>query len=93
VPKVPSEIAGKKVEEIVKDWNTELEQRSQQFARHAQVLGEWDRHIRRNRATLLALEADLGREAAAQEAVEQKLDFIEVHQREIHDGLEVSHNT
>jgi hypothetical protein len=34
---VPSEIAGKKVEEIVKDWNTELEQRSQQFARHAQV--------------------------------------------------------
>jgi len=66
----------------------ELEQRSQHFAAHAAALGEWDRHIRRNRHTLMGLEADLGRVQASQEAMEQQLDFIEVHQKGIHDGLE-----
>jgi len=79
---------GKTIEEIIKDWNSELEKRSRQFASHASTLAEWDRHIRSNRRTLLALEAQTASVQAANEALEQQLDFLEVHQKEIHEGLE-----
>jgi hypothetical protein len=76
------------VEEIIKDWNHELEERSKQFARQAVALGEWDRQIRSNRNALMALETHLGRVQAAQDATHHTLDFLEVHQKEIHEGLE-----
>eukprot|EP00976_Prorocentrum_cordatum_P071285 1180264-Prorocentrum_minimum.AAC.3 len=41
------------------------EQRSQKFAQHSRALAEWDRHIMRNRTTLLTLEAEFGRVKAA----------------------------
>lgn len=55
----PSEIRGKPVDDIISEWNSELERRSRAFVRHAEALAEWDKHILRNRHALLGLEQQL----------------------------------
>lgn len=57
----PSEIRGKSVEDIINEWDAELDARSQAFVRHAQALADWDRQILTNRHALLALEEQLAR--------------------------------
>lgn len=57
----PSEIRGKSVEDIINEWDAELDARSQAFVRHAHALADWDRQILTNRHALLALEEQLAR--------------------------------
>lgn len=52
---------GKVVNDIIQEWNTELEKRSRAFVRHAEELMEWDRAILSNRHTLLDLEDEVKR--------------------------------
>ena len=54
--KAPSEMKGKKVEEILGDWSKELEQRCAVFQRQAEAMAEWDRRILSNRNVIVALE-------------------------------------
>lgn len=58
-PQAPSEIKGKAVDDVINEWNAELEKRSRAFVRHAEALAEWDKHILRNRHALLGLEQQL----------------------------------
>ncbi|KAJ4829733.1 hypothetical protein Tsubulata_020743 [Turnera subulata] len=57
-PKLPSEITtGKTVEEVIKEWNAELQERSGEFRKQAAAIAEWDKRILQNRDVLLRLEA------------------------------------
>ena len=47
------------MDDIINEWNSELERRSRAFVRHAEALAEWDKHILRNRHSLLGLEQQL----------------------------------
>lgn len=47
------------VDEIINEWNAELERRSRAFVKQAEALAQWDEHILSNRHTLLALEEQL----------------------------------
>jgi len=84
---VPVAIKGRNVEEIINEWNSELEKQSQAFVKHAAALAAWDRHILSNRHSLLEVEEDLKKVSAGQEALERKLYLLETHQKEIHDAL------
>lgn len=53
----------------------------------AQGLADWDKHIRLKRRELLEMEANLNRVARSQEAVNDKLHMLEMHQKETHDSL------
>lgn len=126
--KMPSEITGKTVEDIIHSWNAELarprrrrhrrlplfrppfpppsllgepspnsscpEPKRKQvkqttaFGTYARSLSEWDRHIFRNRRTLLAMEEEMARVSSAQEALVRQLNVLEVHQQEVHETLE-----
>lgn len=50
---------GKTVEDIISQWDTELEKRSRAFMAHASALADWDRAILANRQSLLATEEQL----------------------------------
>lgn len=78
---------GRTVEEIVKEWSDELEKQTQAFGKHAAALAAWDRHVLANRRSLLGVEEQLRRVAAAQEAAERKLFMLECHQKEVHEAL------
>lgn len=75
------------MDDIISEWNSELERRSRAFVRHAEALAEWDKHILRNRHALLGLEQQLKQVMAGQDALERKLSLVEMHQKGIHDTL------
>lgn len=87
-PKLPSEIAGKSVEEIIKDWNAELQERTTKFRRQASAIAEWDRRILQNRDILIRLEAELAKVVETQTTVERRLELIETHQKEVDKALQ-----
>lgn len=84
---MPVAIKGRNVEEIINEWNSELEKQAQAFVKHAAALAAWDRHILSNRHSLLEVEGELKSVAAGQETLERKLFLLETHQKEIHDAL------
>lgn len=55
---------GKAVDDIINEWNSELEKRSRLFVKQAESLAQWDRRILHNRHTLLELEEQLRKVAA-----------------------------
>ncbi|ONK70748.1 uncharacterized protein A4U43_C04F1120 [Asparagus officinalis] len=87
-PKFPSEIVGKNVEEIIKDWNSELQERTTKFRKHAVAIAEWDRRILRNRDVLLRLEAEVAKVVETQAFLEKQLELIETHQQEVDKALQ-----
>ncbi|KAL4858789.1 Nuclear pore complex protein NUP62 [Chlorella vulgaris] len=70
----PSEIKGKPVDDIINEWNAELERRSRSFVKHAEALAQWDSSILSNRRALIELEEELRK-------------MLETHQKGIHDAL------
>jgi hypothetical protein len=50
---------GKTVEDIISQWDAELEKRSRTFMAHASALADWDRAILSNRQSLLSVEEQL----------------------------------
>lgn len=42
----PSEVTGRPVDEIINEWNAELEQRSRSFVKHAEALAKVGWHAR-----------------------------------------------
>eukprot|EP00955_Chlamydomonas_euryale_P116307 366410-Chlamydomonas_euryale.AAC.6 len=91
-PHMPVAIKGRNVEEIINEWNSELEQQAQMFVKHAMTLAGWDRHILTNRHALLEVEGNAmlllpQAVVAGQDALERKLFLLETHQKEIHDAL------
>jgi len=84
----PSEIHGKNIEEIVNDWNKELEQRSKAFSKYAAIMMEWDKRILKDRLALLTLQQELSVVNSAQETLDRQLNIIEMHQRQVHEALE-----
>ncbi len=83
----PSAVQGQPVDDIINEWTSELERRSRSFMKHAEALAEWDKAILSNRHGLLALEEDLRRVLAGQDALERRLQMLEAHQKGIHDSL------
>ncbi|KAJ0984103.1 hypothetical protein J5N97_002459 [Dioscorea zingiberensis] len=82
-PKLPSEIAGKTVEEIIKDWNSELQDRAAKFRKQATAIADWDRRILQNRDVLIRLEAEVAKVVETQSILERRLELIETHQQEV----------
>ena len=83
----PSAIIGRPIDEIIGEWNAELETRSRAFVKHAHALADWDARILKSRHALLTLEEELRSALAGQEALERRLAMLETHQRGIHDAL------
>ena len=52
-------VQGKTVEDIISQWDMELEKRSRAFMGHAVALADWDRAILGNRESLLTVEEQL----------------------------------
>jgi len=82
-PKLPSEITGKTVGEIVKDWNSELLERAGKFRKQACAIADWDRRILQNRDVLLRLESEVAKVVETQTHLERLLELIETHQQEV----------
>ncbi|KAH0670926.1 hypothetical protein KY285_025731 [Solanum tuberosum] len=87
-PKLPSEITGKSVEEIIKEWNAELQERTAKFRKQANVIAEWDKRILQNRDILLKLESEVAKVVETQGSLERQLDLIETHQEEVDKALQ-----
>ncbi|KAL6006502.1 Nuclear pore glycoprotein p62 [Asimina triloba] len=87
-PKLPSEITGKTVEEIIKDWNAELQERTGKFRKQAVAIAEWDRRILQNRDILLRLESEVAKVVETQTNLERQLELIETHQQEVDKALQ-----
>ncbi|KAL0379723.1 UNVERIFIED_CONTAM: Nuclear pore complex protein [Sesamum angustifolium] len=87
-PKLPSEITGKTVEEIIKEWNSELQERTGKFRKQANAIAEWDRRILQNRDILLKLESEVAKVVETQGSLERQLELIETHQDEVDKALQ-----
>lgn len=85
---MPSEITGKTVEEIIKEWNTELQERTRKFQKQANAIAEWDKRILQNRDILLRLETDVAKVVETQANLERQLELIETHQDEVDKALQ-----
>lgn len=85
---MPSEITGKTVEEIIKEWNSELQERTGKFRKQANAIAEWDRRILQNRDILLRLESEVAKVVETQANVERQLELIETHQLEVDKALQ-----
>ncbi|XP_030535363.2 nuclear pore complex protein NUP62 isoform X2 [Rhodamnia argentea] len=88
VPKLPSEIVGKTVEEIIKEWNAELQERTGKFRKQANAIAEWDKRILKNRDVLLRLEIEVAKVVETQGSLERQLELIETHQQEVDNALQ-----
>ncbi|KAI4338790.1 hypothetical protein MLD38_023803 [Melastoma candidum] len=87
-PKLPSEIVGKTVEEIIREWNSELQERTGKFRKQANAVAEWDKRILHNRDVLLRLEIEVAKVAETHSYLEQQLELIETHQQEVDKALQ-----
>ncbi|KAJ6344429.1 hypothetical protein OIU76_006031 [Salix suchowensis] len=87
-PKLPSEITGKTVEEIIKEWNAELQERTGKFRKQATAIAEWDKRILQNRDVLLRLEIEVAKVVETQANLERQLELIETHQQEVDKALQ-----
>ncbi|PON61198.1 Nucleoporin [Parasponia andersonii] len=87
-PKLPSEITGKTVEEIIKEWNSELQERTGKFRKQANAIAEWDRRILQNRDVLLRLEIEVAKVVETQSNLERQLELVETHQQEVDKALQ-----
>lgn len=85
---MPSEITGKTVEEIIKEWNTELEERTGRFRKQANAIAEWDKRILQNRDVLLRLEIEVAKVVETQSSLERQLELIDTHQQEVDKALQ-----
>lgn len=85
---MPSEITGKTVGEIVKDWNSELLERAGKFRKQACAIADWDRRILQNRDVLLRLESEVAKVVETQTHLERLLELIETHQQEVDKALQ-----
>ncbi|KAI9078474.1 hypothetical protein K1719_039570 [Acacia pycnantha] len=86
--KLPSEITGKTVEEIIKEWNAELQERAGKFRKQANAIAEWDHRILQNRDVLLKLEIEVANVVETQANLERQLELIETHQQEVDKALQ-----
>nr|GMD70135.1 nuclear pore complex protein NUP62 [Ipomoea batatas] len=87
-PKLPSEITGKTIEEVIKEWNAELQERTTNFRKQANAIAEWDRRILQNRDILLKLESEVAKVVETQASLERQLELIETHQDEVDKALQ-----
>lgn len=87
-PKLPSEITGKTIEEIIKEWNAELQERTKHFQKQANAIAGWDRRILQNRDILLKLESEVAKVVETQSSLERQLELIETHQDEVEKALQ-----
>ncbi|GKV12803.1 hypothetical protein SLEP1_g23903 [Rubroshorea leprosula] len=87
-PKLPLEIIGKTVDEIIKEWNAELQERAGKFQKQAAAIAEWDKRILRNRNVILRLEIEAAKVVETQASLERQLELIETHQQEVDKALQ-----
>lgn len=87
-PKLPSEITGKTVEEVIREWNSELQERTGKFRKQAIAIDEWDKRILQNRDVLLRLEIEVAKVVDTQDKLERQLELIETHQQEVDKALQ-----
>lgn len=76
------------MEEIIKEWNAELQERTGKFRKQASAVAEWDRRILQNRDVLLRLEIEVAKVVETQTGLERQLELIETHQQEVDKALQ-----
>lgn len=75
------------MEEIIKEWNSELQERTAKFRKQANAIAEWDKRILQNRDILLRLESEVANVVETQTNLERQLELIETHQQEVDKAL------
>ncbi|KAK2975780.1 hypothetical protein RJ640_014603, partial [Escallonia rubra] len=73
---------------IIKEWNSELQERTGKFRKQANAIAEWDKKILRNRDVLLRLESEVAKVVETQSSLERQLELIETHQQEVDKALQ-----
>ncbi|RYR23697.1 hypothetical protein Ahy_B02g057179 isoform C [Arachis hypogaea] len=73
---------------IIKEWNTELQERTGKFRKQANAIAERDRRILKNRDVLLRLEIEAAKVVETQSNMERQLELIETHQQEVDKALQ-----
>lgn len=76
------------MEEIIREWTHELQERTASFRKQAEALGEWDRRIISNRNVLIKVESEVAKVVESQHSLERQLELIETHQQEVERALD-----
>ncbi|KAG8905959.1 FG-nucleoporin nsp1 [Tulasnella sp. 403] len=84
----PSLLKGKSLEEIVDQWNSDLDVQSGEFKRLAGEVQEWDRILMENSSQIANLYAAVLQAEKTQQDVEKTLDVIEGEQKNIAEALD-----
>ncbi|KAI4302820.1 hypothetical protein MLD38_038521 [Melastoma candidum] len=71
-----------RLEEIISEWNSELQERTGKFRKQANAVAEWDKRILHNQDVLLGLEIEAAKVAETDSYLELQLELIETHQQE-----------
>ncbi|MQL99305.1 hypothetical protein Taro_032034 [Colocasia esculenta] len=74
--------------QIIREWNSELQERTGKFRKQATAVAEWDRRILQNRDVLIRLEAEVAKVVETQTSLERQLELIETHQLEVDKALQ-----
>lgn len=86
--RLPSEIKGRKVRDIVNKWTQELQEHSRTFVRCARELQQTDTQILRARYSLVELERDLEATVRMHGTLDKAIGAVEANQAEVHRALE-----
>ncbi|KAI4302816.1 hypothetical protein MLD38_038518 [Melastoma candidum] len=73
---------------IIREWNSELQERTGKFWKQANAVAEWDKRILHNRDVLLGLEIEAAKVAETDSYLELQLELIETHQQEVDMALQ-----
>ncbi|KAL5797320.1 hypothetical protein ACOSQ2_002140 [Xanthoceras sorbifolium] len=88
IPKLPSEITGRTVEEIIKEWNAELQEHTGKFRKQASAVADWEKRILQNRDVLLRHEIEVAKVVETQCNLGRQLELIKTHQQEVDKALQ-----
>lgn len=80
---IAEQLKSKTLEQVVADWNGQLDELVKQFNQQALKVAEWDRYLRYNADRIVELHAEAQRAHAAQNELEEGVSLIEGQQREL----------
>lgn len=84
----PSLLKGKTLEDLVTRWNSELDERVEDFKHTANEIAAWDQVLIQNGDQISILYDELQRIEPMQSSIDQTLDFVEAQQQELLTALE-----
>ncbi|KAH9466430.1 hypothetical protein MJO28_000990 [Puccinia striiformis f. sp. tritici] len=84
----PSLLKGKTLEDLVARWNSELDERVEDFKHTANEIAAWDQVLIQNGDQISMLYEELQQIEPIQNSIDQTLDYVETQQQELSAALE-----